>query len=417
MKAARALGIPVAAGIMSWDHLSSKALLHIAPGLDDRLERGAAQEAVEMHGLPAERVVVTGAQCYDQWFDAAARARSARTFCRARRPRPGRPFVLCVCSALSPTPEPPEPVLVKRWIEALRASADPAAARRRRAGAAASRAGERVGRHQPRRPRERRLPRPQPDRRRCARTTTSIRSIYSERGRRPVTSAFLEAAIVGRPVLTFMLPEYRMHQEEMVHFRYLLTVEGGLLHTAPDCRAHLAQLADALAVRGARDERNRRFLAAFVRPRGLDVPATPAFVDAVERLAAAGRRRPDQVLTRRSPANTLVSLVAASANAGVGRWLLMDTFDIEHAAFERDRATSKQGILGARDQQREQERIARDERLKAKEAQRREKASRRSGQQRAKDWQKWRRALSPSRQLARIKGGVKQIFLPRRGRL
>jgi AraC-like DNA-binding protein len=65
--------------------------------------------------------------------------------------------------------------------------------------------------------------------------------------------------------------------------------------------------------------------------------------------------------------------------------------------------------------QREQERIARDERLEAKEAQRREKASRRSRQQRAKDWQKWRRALSPSRQLARIKGGVKQIFLPRRG--
>ena len=31
LRAARALGIPVAAAIMSWDHLSSKALLHVAP--------------------------------------------------------------------------------------------------------------------------------------------------------------------------------------------------------------------------------------------------------------------------------------------------------------------------------------------------------------------------------------------------
>ncbi len=46
------------------------------------------------------------------------------------------------------------------------------------------------------------------------------------------TTAFLEAAIVGRPVLTLQLPEYRMHQDGMVHFRYLLDVEGGLLHTA-----------------------------------------------------------------------------------------------------------------------------------------------------------------------------------------
>jgi hypothetical protein len=31
LKAARSLNIPVAAAIMSWDHLSSKALLHVAP--------------------------------------------------------------------------------------------------------------------------------------------------------------------------------------------------------------------------------------------------------------------------------------------------------------------------------------------------------------------------------------------------
>ncbi len=42
------------------------------------LERHAAREATELHGVPADRVVVTGAQCYDQWFDRAP----ARRLCR-----------------------------------------------------------------------------------------------------------------------------------------------------------------------------------------------------------------------------------------------------------------------------------------------------------------------------------------------
>jgi hypothetical protein len=91
-----------------------------------------------------------------------------------------------------------------------------------------------------------------------------------------VTSAFLEAAIVGRPVLTFTLPEYRMHQEEMIHFRYLLTWRAACCTRAPDLDAISRSCAEALAGGGARDERNRRFLGAFVRPGGLDVPATPA---------------------------------------------------------------------------------------------------------------------------------------------
>jgi hypothetical protein len=57
------------------------------------------------------------------------------------------------------------------------------------------------------------------------------------------TTVFLEAAIIGRPVLTMQLPAYRMHQDGMVHFRYLLNVEGGLLHTAPDVVSHLSHLA------------------------------------------------------------------------------------------------------------------------------------------------------------------------------
>ena len=110
----------------------------------------------------------------------------------------------------------------------------------------------------------------------------------------------------------------------MIHFRYLLTVAGGLLHTAPDMDAHLAQLADAVA-QARRARRAQPPLPGGVRPAGgLDVPATPAFVDALEERARC-RRRP------RTP--TLRRIRAAAARrggwrrwsrTGVGRWLMND---------------------------------------------------------------------------------------------
>jgi hypothetical protein len=132
-----------------------------------------------------------------------------------------------------------------------------------------------------------------------------------------------------------------MHQEEMVHFQYLRTVGGGLLHTAPDIGTHLAQLADALAGGGGRDERNRRFLAEFVRPGGLDVPATPVFADAIERLAHEGAR-PDPSLEAYPWLRPVVSAVAARGRTGVGRWLMLDRRgdDLDDDRAQKRQATS-----------------------------------------------------------------------------
>ena len=73
-----------------------------------------------------------------------------------------------------------------------------------------------------------------------------------------------------------------MYQEGVQHFRYLMEVEGGLLKVTRTFADHLAELRSTLARPVERDEQNIRFVRAFVRPAGLDVPATPAFVEAVE---------------------------------------------------------------------------------------------------------------------------------------
>jgi hypothetical protein len=97
------------------------------------------------------------------------------------------------------------------------------------------------------------------------------------------TSAFIEAGIVGRPVLAILPEEFHANQEGTLHFRYL--VDGGLLTVARSLDQHLAQLSSMLA--GGQTEvldRQREFVRSFVRPLGLDVPATAVMADAVEAL-------------------------------------------------------------------------------------------------------------------------------------
>jgi hypothetical protein len=224
------------------------------------------------------------------------------------------------------------------------------------------------------------------------------------------TTVFLEAAIIGRPVLTLQLPAYRLHQDGMLHFRYLLNVEGGLLHTSPDVASHVAQLAAVMKGDGARDERNRRFITAFVRPQGLDTPATPAFADAVEQVARSGRRTPDESLLQPSPMRGVVHRLALATRSGFGAWLMMDNIDAARELSERERDAQKQDVLDERAARWEAEQRERDAKLRRKQEQREEKVRLQATKERKQQWRKWRYAFGTSRPVARIKGGLRLLF-------
>lgn len=394
LKAARGLGIPVGAAIMSWDHLSSKALLHIQPDVALVWNEVQKREAVEMHGLAPHKIVVTGAQCYDQWFNRRP-SRTRDEFCRDMGLDPSRPFILYVCSTMSPVPTPVEPEFVREWLLALRNADDP---RLRDVGV---------------------LVRPHPERiKEWVNVTLDGFENVVMRGRTPIdsrskadyfdalahsaavvglcTSAFLEAAIVGRPVLTMLMPQYRIHQEGMAHFRYLLNVEGGLLHATGGLTAHLRDLADVLAQSNEREERNRRFLTAFVRPQGLDTPATPAFVAAVKDLARLSHTV-DPRFASATRAQSFVGWIANQTHAGIGAWLMMDAIDIARTRSEDHNEQRKREIQQRRVLYYENKARAREEQLRARDQERR-----------AKEWSKWRRGFSARKQLARLKGGLKE---------
>jgi hypothetical protein len=278
--------------VLSWDNLSSKALLRTMPDLVVVWNDVQREEARSLHGVPDERIAVTGAQSFDRWFNRGPSRSYAAFTTRVGLP-PDRPFLLWVCSALLRT-SPMEAKFVRRWIAAIRASSDP------------------VLRDIPI------LVRPHPARL-LEWTKVSLDDFehVSLWGANPIdedssndyfdslyhcaviaglnTSAFLEGAIVGKPVHTVLLPEFRESQEGTLHFPYLLEVAGGLLYTARDMNSHLENLADALRRPSDVDERSRRFVEAFIRPNGLDADSTTHFIRTIEETAqrparAAGRR-------------------------------------------------------------------------------------------------------------------------------
>ena len=385
LRAARALGRRTGVCVFSWDHLSSKALLRNVPDRILLWNDTQKREAIEWHGMPADRIVVTGAQCYDQWFDRAP-SRDRDSFCRAVGLSPGQPVLLYVCSVM--TPNPYESKFVLRWIEEIRRSSDP---RLRNAGI---------------------LVRPHPER------LEEWEQVSLERfgnavlyGRNPVspdaqadyfdslyhshaviglvTSAFLEAAIVGRPVYTPLLPEFEMYQEGVQHFRYLVEVEGGLLRVHRSLPDHLAELGAVLARPVERDPQNARFIRAFVRPRGLDAPATPAFVAAVEELGAAAPLPPDRAPGWHRALQPLVRAVVRSSEEGWLRAPLRDTPEMINDRAKARKTAHKQAAA-----------VDREQRIENK---RQLLATRRRERQR-EQWAGARR-----KQLARIKGRLKAL--------
>ena len=282
LTAAKALHLRTVLCVTSWDHLSSKSLLRTLPDSITVWNDVQKKEAIELHEVPPDRITVTGAQCYDQWFGRQP-SRSRESFCQTVGLRPDRPFLLYVCSSLF-RGTAHEPSFVEEWIQQVRASSNPVL---REAGI---------------------LVRPHPvrldewqgidlsDYRNVAfwgdhPVTEEAKNDYFDSMYYAAavvglsTSAFLEAGIVGRPVHTVLVPEIsRDNQEGTIHFHYLLTVNGGLLHAARGFDQHLEQLGESLTrPPDAVDEKSRRFTEAFIRPYGFDVSATPRFVDAIEK--------------------------------------------------------------------------------------------------------------------------------------
>jgi hypothetical protein len=295
VKAARTLGIRSALCVASWDNLTSKGLIRVIPDHVVVWNDAQVREATELHGVPPDRVTITGAQVFDRWFSMRP-TRSREAFCRDAGLDPARPFLLYVGSSVFIAPD--EVPFAERWLDALRNAGDEQVAS---LGA---------------------LIRPHPANALQWRAldVSSIPNavVWPPIGTDPTspnfkedffdslfhcaavvginTSAQIEASIVGRPVLTVRAAEFAHSQEGTLHFRHLVSGDG-VVQVAASLEEHVAQVRALLDGRDGWADRARAFVRSFVRPHGLDEPAAPIFARAVGELAAQPRpaAQPDGV--------------------------------------------------------------------------------------------------------------------------
>jgi hypothetical protein len=323
IRSARSLGIRSCIAVYSWDALTVRGQIRETPDLVTVWNETQVADAVELHDVPRERVVATGAQAFDHWFDWSP-STAREEFC-ARVGLPAeRPFILYLGSSGGYVKG--EVAWVLEWIERLRTSGHPELAN----------AGVLVRPH----------PKTKDDWHAIERAgldavtvwpplptdgSTPIQlidyAVASDQGKHELydsifhasavagvnTSALIESAIVGRSVHTVLDPRWRYAQEETLHFRQLLNVAGGVLDVAEDFDEHAAQLARSLAGAGQPNGRSRAFLEAFIRPQGLETAATGRFVSVIEEFAAgAPSEARGRSLVDRALGAALVPVAAAA---------------------------------------------------------------------------------------------------------
>jgi hypothetical protein len=273
----------------SWDHLTTKGLIHEIPDRVLVWNEAQKREAIALHGVPADRVVVTGSQAYDHWFSTKP-ALDRAGFCRKVGLDPERPMVLYLCS--SPFIAPHEVGFVRSWMTAIRRSSD-----ERLRGVSL-------------------LVRPHPQN---AAQWENVdlaaefehAALWPKTGVNPIggvarsdyfdsmyhaeavvgvnTSGMIESGILGKPVYSVLTEEFASTQEGTLHFQHLKNVEGGLLYLAGSLEEHASQLSRLLADGRSERQGTRQFIQAFIRPNGLDQAATPLVVEAVEHFAEGPR--------------------------------------------------------------------------------------------------------------------------------
>jgi hypothetical protein len=291
VKSAHRAGVPVAFLPFSWDNLTNRGLVRVEPDRVLVWNDIQKREVVDLHGVSENRVVVTGAPRFDDFF--AMRPSTTREeFCRQTGIDPAAPFLLYVCSSEFVAPR--EVDFVKDWIRQVRSAPQTAL---RSCGV---------------------VVRPHPAHLKQwkdvsleefanAALWTEKQTLNADQGLYDSlhhaaavvglnTSAMIEAGILGKPVHTIITDAFAGGQEQTLHFEYLRSENGGLLHESRTFDEHLRKLDGSL--RDPAPERGLRFVEQFVRPRGLDTRVTPLMVEEIERAARIVKRPRRQAFWR-----------------------------------------------------------------------------------------------------------------------
>jgi hypothetical protein len=284
-KAACALNIPLIMAVASWDNLTTKGTFQFLPDLVCVWNQDIADEAIHLHHIPQERIVITGAPVFDYLF-AARPVMDRQAFCLQAGLDFTRRDVLYLCSSVQVAGD--ETSFLRDFADNLRnnpATRDTIIMVRPYPMNGSIWKGfqaENVV-----------VWPPEGELTDIAATQQNFfHSIfYSQVVVGVNTTAMIEAAVVDKPCVTILTERYQATQTGRGHFHHLLKAD--FLEVAHGFGESTEVIERILAGGDIKAGNRCKFVHEFVRPRGLDRSVASLFVRlAVQAGRHEGFRKP-----------------------------------------------------------------------------------------------------------------------------
>ncbi len=283
VKAANRLNIPTVVPILSWDNLTTKGVFHEIPRLTLAWNRAHLEEARDQHGIPEDRIVITGSPVFDFWFEMEGPSLDYKTFCCQVGLDPSHPLIVYLGSSANISQN--ESWLVNEFIKVLRNSQNESI---QKAGVlirphpANAKCYENVsGENIAIWPKDGQLPDTQEGKQdffnalHCAFATVGVN-----------TSGMIDATIMDKPCVAIMPERYKQTQEQAIHFKHL--IEADVLYFTPTITGAVDVLGNLFRKQDPKEDKRHRFVRDFIRPWGEKVQAGQVAALAIE-MAAMNR--------------------------------------------------------------------------------------------------------------------------------
>jgi hypothetical protein len=277
LKACTTIGIPTAIQIASWDNLTTKSTFYTIPDAILVWNKYIEDEAIKLHDVPKDKIVVTGAATFDYLFSLRESC-TFLEFCQRTGLAGDKPYIIYLGSSSSVAGN--ETIFVRDFVRSLRKSLNVDVLIRPhpvnyRVWSEFNEPGSIVW------PRIGELP-----------DTVKAKKDFWDALHHSLaivgvnTSAMIEAAIVDKPCITIKSEQFSSSQSETGHFRHL--INGKFLEFADDFEDAISLIKDIIAGVDRLHGNRKDFATDFIRPNGIKQPVGPLIA---ETLVMLGKKK------------------------------------------------------------------------------------------------------------------------------
>ncbi len=312
IKAAKDINLPTVIPVLSWDNLSTKGIMHIQPTRLLAWHKGHKEEALKYHGLQEKYIRITGSPFFDKWFEDEGVITDRKEFCDRVGVDFTKQYILYLGSSANIAKD--ETWFVRKLKSALEHSDDPelrdvqvmfrSHPANWKNGLALQSDGIVVW------PKEGTLPDSYDTFMDFKNSLEHAKCVVGIN-----TSGMLDAVIYNKPVITPLIEEYRLTQQNTQHFRRMQDNEA--VYVSNNVDGVVEYIKQILNGDDPLCDKRVEFIKTYIRPRGLERSAGSVVAEEILEPLPTELRQP---MNKKSPLGHLSLIEVEIKNIFKSYW-------------------------------------------------------------------------------------------------